>query len=116
MKRDIFNNCWSLGYLIIIVGFLLLSIISTSIKPYIFAAFLILIGGLCLFNFYNCGRVHCKITGYGFLTIGFLVLLHAMRFVEISDALLNIAILVVIIGAFSFEFLYKKKFGRCYKK
>jgi len=83
---------------------------------YIDVLFFFVIGGLCLYNFRNCGRIHCQITGWGFLGVGVISLLQVLEVISISwNTIWTIFIIVLVVG-YGYEFLQKGKTGSCYSK
>lgn len=117
MKKDIFSRKNCLWIYLLIGGFIVAaSLITEAESQLLWTVFFFVIGGLCLWNYYGCGRVHCQITGYGFLAVGVIALLQILNVINISwNAIWWIFIVVLIVG-FGFEFIYKGKKGSCYKK
>ncbi|MCH7850763.1 MAG: hypothetical protein IH845_03930 [Nanoarchaeota archaeon] len=115
-KKDIFIGCSSPGFLII---FLILSLAFFSPDPYnnyLYVLFFLITGSLCLYNYKNCGRVHCKITGPLFIVIGVLALLRVMNIVSVTWDLIWIFFWIALIFGFGIEFMEKGKIGVCYDK
>jgi len=82
----------------------------------IFTLFFFFIGGLCLWNYSTCKRVHCQITGIGFTAVGIIALLNLLSIINLNWGIIwGIYFLILIIG-YGYEFIYCKKTGSCYKK
>ncbi|MBR9690269.1 hypothetical protein GOV08_01150 [Candidatus Woesearchaeota archaeon] len=117
MKKDIFANEYKN---LLFIGLILIAIIANflqgKIKYIIHLLFFFTFGVLCLFNFNRCGRIHCHITGYGFMAVGILALLSLLEVINLSWSIIWIIFIVIAIFAYSIEFLYKNKKGVCYKK
>lgn len=114
---DIFSAkyCWWVFGMIAV--FLILDILLPSqVSSILWMIFFLILGTACLWNYKNCGRVHCKITGIGFIGISILILLTTIGILPLTDVYLNITVILVIIIGYSFEFVYKSKTGSCYKK
>ena len=66
-----------------IIGlFILASFLPNKLGDILFGSLFFLLGGLCLFNYNRCGRVHCQITGYGFIAVGVLALMEIMNILK----------------------------------
>lgn len=117
MKKDIFENecknpiLWILVGIVVLAGFL-----SFEIKQIVDLIFFFIIGGLCLYNYNRCGRVHCQITGYGFTFVGILALLLKLDVISFNYNWLWGLFFVFLIVGYGIEFLHKGKKGTCYKK
>ena len=115
-NKDIFKGCFEIGWLIII-AFIIAGIFAPEQhKNNIYVVFFFVIGGLCLYNFNSCGRIHCQITGWGFLGVGILALLQVLDIIPISFGTIWIIFLIVLIVGYGYEFLQKEKTGSCYAK
>jgi len=116
MVKDIFKGCFGIGW-IIIIAFIIVGIFAPEpYKSYIYVLFFFVIGGLCLYNFHTCGRIHCQITGWGFIGVGIIALLQVLGIISISWNVIWIIFLVVLVVGYGYEFLQKEKTGSCYKK
>ena len=115
-KKDIFKGCLGIGWIIIFI-FIIAGIIAPEpYESYIHVLFFFSIGGLCLYNFNKCGRIHCQITGWGFIGVGIIALLSVLNIISISfNTLWTIFIIVLIVG-YGYEFFQKGKSGSCYVK
>ena len=114
--KDIFAGKYCLWvFILIAVIITVINFLPGNLRNILLIIFFFVIGGLCLYNYKVCGRVHCQITGYGFLLVGILALLGILEIIDIGN-ILNVMILAVLIIGFGYEFLYKNKKGTCYKK
>ncbi len=73
------------------------------------------IGGFCLWNFRSCGRIHCSITGPGFIAFGAVTLLGALGLIDIPSWVIWTAFASVMIVGFGLEFRQRKVAGTCYR-
>jgi len=118
MVKDFFssnagNAAITIGILIAIAAGMFLPIELAGI---VFTLFFFFIGGLCLWNYRNCKRVHCQITGVGFTLVGIIALLNVLSIISINWIYIwGIYFLVLIIG-YGYEYYYCKKNGSCYKQ
>jgi len=115
-KRDIFSGCCSPGFLIVIIILILAIFSPEPYESYLYVLFFFLTGALCLYNYKNCGRIHCKITGPGFIIVGIIALFKVLEIISISWNLIWIIFWVVLIVGFGIEFSQKGKIGVCYDK
>ncbi|MBI1935391.1 hypothetical protein HYS31_03040 [Candidatus Woesearchaeota archaeon] len=113
--KDIFSNecrnplIWGLIAVVVIAGFFPL-----EVKQIVYTLFFFVFGSICLYNFHRCGRIHCQITGHGFLAVGILSLLKILNLIGISwNFLFGLFLLAIVIG-YGYEFLQKRKTGGCY--
>ncbi len=72
-------------------------------------------GGFCVLNYKSCGRIHCAITGPGFIGIGFVTLLEAVSLIDIPNWVIWAAFGMVLAIGYGLEFRNKKLTGSCYK-
>jgi len=115
-KKDIFKGCFGIGWIIVIAFIIAGGLASEPSKSYIYVVFFFVIGGLCLHNFHNCGRIHCQITGWGFIGVGILALLQVLNVIVISFGTIWTIFIIVLVVGYGYEFLQKGKTGSCYKK
>jgi len=116
-KKDIFVEGFSNPIWWILGGLILIGIFAPPLVEQIAdIAFFFLLGGLCIWNYRRCGRVHCQITGYGFSGVGVIALLNLLNVITLSEGTIWLIFLVVLIVGYGLEFAYKKKTGTCYKK
>jgi len=116
MKKDIFGGCFGIGWIVIVILIIAGILIPEPHKNHAYVLFFFVIGGLCLYNFYNCGRVHCQITGWGFIGVGIIALLKMLDVISISfDTIWTIFLVVLVVG-YGYEFFKKGKTGSCYVK
>jgi hypothetical protein len=117
MKKDVFENECRNPLLWILIGVVILAnYFAQDIQHIIETLFFFTLGGLCLFNFNRCGRVHCQITGYGFVGVGIVALLNILGAITVNWSNVWIIFIIVLIVGYGLEFLYKGKKGTCYKK
>lgn len=116
MKKDIFKGCFGIGWIIIFIFVLAGILVPEQHRHHMYVLFYFVIGGLCLWNYYGCGRIHCKITGWGFIGVGILALLNVLEIINISWNLIWIIFIAVLIIGYGYEFLQKGKTGSCYVK
>lgn len=118
MKKDIFTGISGCLLILALVGIFIIADIfaSQDTSNILWTIFFFVLGALCLWNYSNCGRVHCQITGYGFIGVGVTALLNILNIINISwNIIWTIFIIVLIIG-YGFEFIHKGKTGSCYRK
>ena len=118
MKKDIFAGVNGCVLVIILVGALIIfdALTTDNVSNIGNIVFFFLIGALCLLNYRGCGRLHCKITGPGFIIVGIIALLQVLEIISISWRAIWIIFWIVLIVGFGVEFIYKGKTGTCYKK
>jgi len=116
MKKDIFKGCSGIGWIIVIILLLAGVFVPELYESYVHVLFFFVIGGLCLYNFNNCGRIHCQITGWGFLGVGLIALLNVLNIISISFGTIWIIFFIVLIVGYGYEFFQKRKSGSCYVK
>jgi len=114
--KDIFKGCFGIGWIIIVILILAGIFAPEPYESYIYVLFFFVIGGLCMYNFSNCGRVHCRITGWGFIGVGVLALLVVLGIIDISFDTLWIIFFIVVIVGYGYEYFQKGKTGTCYTK
>ena len=116
-KKDVFagKSCfWIFG---IIAFFVIASIFTPeNISNILWTVFFFVIGVLCLWNYKACGRIHCQITGYGFLAVGFLALLSILEIIKISFNTIWLIFIIILIVGYGIEYRHKGKTGSCYRK
>jgi len=95
----------------VIVGFLS----PPEIELWALAAGWFVLGTACLWNFFSCGRIHCQITGPGFLGLGIVTLLLAAGLIELPVWGTWVAFAAIMAVGFGLEFRSKKAGGTCYK-
>lgn len=113
-SEDLFKHCYSLGYLIIFIPLIAAFLSPQPYQDYLYVLFFFVVGGMCLLNFSRCGRVHCQITGWGFLTVGVIALLNVLNIISISFGTIWIAFIIVLVVGYGYEFFQKGKSGSCY--
>ncbi len=116
MKQDIFaaRNCfWVCG----LVGVFIVGDILTrdKISDVLWTVFFFVLGAACLWNYQGCGRVHCQITGFGFLAVGVLASLNVLGVIELGWNIIWIIFAIVLIIGYGIEYKYKTTTGSCYK-
>jgi len=118
MKKDFFASrigtfITPISIIIVVAaGFLL----PENIANIVFTLFFFFYGGLCLWNYSTCKRVHCQITGFGFIGVGIIAVLKLLSIIDLTwDIIWGLFILVLIIG-YGYEFIYHKQTGSCYKQ
>jgi len=116
MAKDIFKGCFGIGWIIIFLLIIVGILVPQPYESYIGVLFFFVIGGLCLYNFNNCGRIHCQITGWGFIGVGIIALLSLLNVISVSSRNIWIIFFIVLAVGYGYEFLQKGKTGSCYKK
>ncbi len=116
MKKDIFKGCFGIGWIIIIVLILAGILAPEPYESYIHVLFFFVIGSLCMYNFRNCGRIHCQITGWGFIGVGIIALLQVLNVINISFGTIWGIFLAVIVVGYGYEFIQKEKTGTYYRQ
>jgi len=116
INKDIFSGCCSPGFCIVFAILILAVLSPEPYESYLYVLFFFLVGALCLYNYKNCGRVHCKITGPLFILVGIIAFLKVLEFISISWNLIWITFWIALITGFSIEFIQKGKIGVCYDK
>jgi hypothetical protein len=114
---DIFSAKSSWWVLLLVALFVLLDVsLPNEIRGITWLAFLLTLGLACLWNYRNCGRVHCLITGLGFISLALLILLTMLGVLLLTDLHRNVTAILVLVAGFSFELWYRSRSGSCYKK
>ena len=117
MKKDIFTGKYCYWVFALVAIFIIASILtSETTGNNLWTIFFFLMGGLCLWNYRACGRVHCIITGFGFLGVGSLALLNILNAIDIAWDTIWWIFVAVLIAGYGLEFAYKRKKGTCYRK
>ena len=117
MKKDIFAGKYCYWVFALVAVFIIADILTPNkISNILWTVFFFVIGALCLWNYKGCGRVHCQITGYGFLAVGVLALLSILEIINISFNKIWLIFISVLIVGYGIEFIYKSKKGSSYKK
>lgn len=113
---DYFKGCTSPMFLLAVAIVIVSYFFSSPMKEYIQVFFFFFISWACFKNFKQCGRVHCRYTGPGFLIVAIIGLLVVLSVINIPfDWVWWIFIAVLVIG-YGFEFAHKGKSGTCYEK
>jgi len=115
-KLDLFGHCCSPGYLVIFIILIVAAFSPSPYRDYLYVLFFLVLGGACLLNYSRCGRVHCQITGWGFLAVGILALLKVLNVISLSWNMIWTIFIIVLVVGFGVEFLHKGKTGTCYVK
>jgi len=102
---------WVLIAYMIIAGFLF----PPEIELFALAAGWFAFGGACLWNYNSCGRIHCKITGPGFLGLGALTLMAAFGLIDFPGWVIWAIFGTVMVVGFGLEFRNKKTCGTSYR-
>ncbi len=105
---------WGWGALIaymVIVGFLL----PSDVVLWALAAGWFAIGIACLWTFSSCGRIHCLITGPGFIGLGIVTLLEASGMIDFPGWIIWAAFGAIMAVGFGLEFRQRKVAGTCYR-
>jgi len=116
-NKDIFKNCGESPLFIVLLGLLLFGVLAPY--PYgsiLLTIFFFLLGGICYYNYSSCGRVHCQITGYGFIAVGIVSLLNIFNFIPGSDLSVWTIFFIILGIGYGYEYIYKEKTGSQYKK
>lgn len=116
MVRGIFKGRFGIGWVIIIVFILAAIFVSEPYENYNRVLFFFVIGGLCVYNFHSCGRIHCQITGWGFIGVGIIALLKVLNIISISFGTIWIIFFIVLVVGYGYEFLQKEKTVKSYNK
>ncbi len=102
---------WILIAYMVLVGFLA----PEDLELWAFAAGWFAIGIACLWNFNSCGRIHCSITGPGFIGLGIVTLLEAAGMIDLPDWVTWAAFGAIMAVGFGLEFRQKRVAGTCYR-
>jgi len=118
MKKDIYTCSSTVCYTLLLVGVtaFFANVVFPEYGDEVWTVFFFVQGGLCIWNFKRCSRVHCQITGYGFIAVGLLSLLNIMGILTISWNALWLIIAAVLVVGFSVEGIHKGKTGSRYKE
>jgi len=116
MAKDIFKGCFGIGWIIVFILLIAGIFAPEPYGSYIYVLFFFVIGGLCMYNFRNCGRIHCQITSWGFIGVGIIALLQVLNIMSISFGTIWIIFFIVLVVGYGYEFLQKEKTGTCYAK
>ena len=116
MAKDIFKGCFGIGWIIVIILIIAGILAPQPYENYIYIFFFFVVGGLCMYNFSSCGRIHCQITGWGFLGVGIIALIQVLNLIPISFGIIWIIFYTVLVVGYGYEFIHRKKSGTCYKK
>jgi len=115
-KKDIFKGCFGIGWIIVIILIIAGILFPEQHQGHIYTLFFFVLGGLCLYNFRGCGRIHCQITGWGFIGVGIIALLQVLNVISISFNTVWLIFIIVLVVGYGYEFLQKRKTGSCYTK
>ena len=114
-KSEPFSLGWWIysPVLIIAISFLF----TADIRHQLYVVYFFVQGGLCAFEYTKCRRVHCQITGIGFMGVGVLALLNVLGIINIVwDIISGIFVFILILG-YGIENRYKAKHeGSCYRE
>jgi len=114
--KDLFKSCTSPGFLLAFVILIISYFFSDPMQQYIQVFFFFFISWACFKNFKQCGRIHCKYTGPGFLIVAIISLLVVLNVINLPwNWVWWIFIAVAVIG-YGIEFSQKGKSGTCYEK
>jgi len=118
MKKDIFTGTSYYFLTFVLVGVFIIADVLTqdNVSNILWTAFFFIIGSLCIWNYKSCGRIHCQITGPGFLGVGAIALLNILGVINISWSIIWIIFWVILIVGYGIEFILRGKTGSCYKK
>lgn len=116
MAKDIFKGCFGIGWIIVVILIIAGIFAPEPYESYIHVLFFLVIGALCMYNYKTCRRVHCQITGWGFLGVGVIALLQVLNVISISFDTIWIIFIIVLVVGYGYEFLVKSKSGSCYRK
>jgi len=86
-----------------------------EIKLWALTAGWFVIGAACLWNFFSCGRIHCLITGPGFVGLGIFTLLQAVGLIELPLWITWAGFAAIMGVGFGIEFINRKAYGTCYR-
>ena len=98
-----------IGYMVA-VGFLF----PSEMRGIALAIGWFVLGGMCVWNYRSCGRIHCSITGPGFLAIGVVTLLDALSIIDLASWMIWTGFGAVMAVGFGLECMHKSKEGTCY--
>jgi len=107
----IHQGCISFGYITSIIILVVAIFSSSPLQDYLFVVFFFVMGSSCGLHYKSTGRVHCQITGYGFLGVGVIALLKVLEIINISWNIIWWIVIALLVVAFGLEFLHKKKIG-----
>jgi len=113
-KKDIFEGCFGIGWIAVIVLIVAGIFAPEPYEGYIHVLFFFVIGGLCMYNFRNCGRIHCQITGWGFIAVGIIALLKVLDVINITWNIIWWIFIIIVIVGYGYEYIKKGKSGSCY--
>ena len=103
------------GWCVIIGYMVLASFLPSGIEGWALTAGWFVIAGMCLWNYQGCRRIHCAITGPGFVGIGIVSLLEVLGIIDVASWIIWTAFGAIMGVGFGLEFLYRRKFGSCYR-
>ena len=104
---DLFKSCFSPGYLIAYVLFIVAQFASSPLHEYLHVLFFCVTGIMCIYNYKRCGRYHCKITGPGYVLLGILALLNILGVVSFPWFWIWVIFASITLTAFGLELYYK---------
>lgn len=79
--------------------------------PYrwISAAFFALLGGACWWNGRQCGAIHCRISGPGYLLVALVSALSALGLVDVGFEVLMTAFLAIAVVSYGIEWYAERR-------
>jgi hypothetical protein len=86
-----------------------------NISNILWTVYYFVLGFSCLWNYRNCKRAHCQITGFGFLAVGIIALVNLIYF-NFPWYIIWFLLVAVLVIALIVEFMYKSNTGSFYRK
>jgi len=112
MKKDIFKGFFGIGWITVIVFIIAGALAPELYKGYIYVLFFFALGGLCLYNYRGCGRIHCQITGWGYIGVGIIALLQVLDIIKISFNIIWLIFILVTVIGYGYEYLQKDSYAK----
>jgi hypothetical protein len=115
-SRDILASPWRTllvfclpAFAVVVAGALNISI---AWRTAVWVVALLVMGSACLVNAFQCGRVHCYLTGPFFLLMGVVTLLYGLGVISLAGNGWNLLGLIILVGAIALSCLPEMLFGK----
>ena len=110
MKKYLFlGGCHNPLFMVLIGAFIASQFMQNLIADILEITIFLGLGALCLTSYYKGGMTHCKITGYGFIGVGAIIILMNLDIINVPSYLIWIITSLIIITAFGKEIAHKRK-------